>query len=60
MKPVRVPYRNVEDDKEEDYSSSDGGSKLDKEDNDFGDCQNSNDNSEEDEDVNAGNDTFFF
>ena len=59
MQPVRVPYSNVKDGKKEGDSSSDDGSKLYEEYNAFGDFQNNNDDSDEDEDGNSGHDNIF-
>ena len=59
MQPVRGPYNNEEDTKEEDDSSSENGSKLDEKEHAFDDCQNNKDDSDEEKDVNAGNDTIF-
>ena len=59
MQPVRVPYNNAEDDKEEDNISSYNISKLDKEENAFVDFQNNNDDSDKYKDGNSGDDTIY-
>ena len=56
MQYLRVPYNNAEYEKEEDDRSSYERSKLDKEDNAFGDFQKNNYDSDEDEDGNSGDD----
>ena len=59
MKHVRVSYNNTEDKQEEDNRSSNGAPKLDEEDNALRYCHKNNDNSDEDEDKNAGEKTIF-
>ena len=59
MQPVRVPYKNAEDDEEEYNKSSYNISKLDEEDNAFVYFQNNNDDSEKYKDGNNVDDNIF-
>ena len=60
MQHLRVPFKNAEDEEEEDDSSRNDGIKLDEEDNAFGYFQKNSDNIDKDKDRNAGDDTIFF